>query len=439
MRIRSIILAVVVCCITDATWLGSNSAAFLRGGADVTTSQICFVASQSVPTSVREKITHALKQDVSQPKDCWDAVNTNAPIILFRPDIIDLQRKEGLWELLGPMMEQILAARRQTPTLIVLCDNIPFVQETLEQASLSLIRYLSHAKDERTLSDVFANIHYVTTPQEAMQLANTNNDSTALSKKQLPSESLKMIPQKINMTPANLAAARRLGVDARRTTDETLETVRRATTGDDGRMKMVMNFGDLCRACLKNAQLPPNPNPVAQQMASYIQNTLEHAFVDLYEQQMVLLEQAVFEEFRGKLSNLKITNNLPSDMEKVAQTFVQKFAQAARRMAVPGATPPTTAFRRRLTEYISERLLKAQATNKFRPLPRKGVTVGFHWLLPKPFGNDYRQEPWKVHATDNMVYVPGAVADVNPVQVEDGTWRDAIVPLPSGKDMLYMQ
>jgi hypothetical protein len=35
--------------------------------------------------------------------------------------------------------------------------------------------------------------------------------------------------------------------------------------------------------------------------------------------------------------------------------------------------------------------------------------------------------------------VPGALADVNPDQVADGSWRDAIVPLPSGKDMLYMQ
>ena len=29
-----------------------------------------------------------------------------------------------------------------------------------------------------------------------------------------------------------------------------------------------------------------------------------------------------------------------------------------------------------------------------------------HWLLPKPFSNeDFRQEPWMVHATNNMVHV----------------------------------
>jgi hypothetical protein len=67
--------------------------------------------------------------------------------------------------------------------------------------------------------------------------------------------------------------------------------------------------------------------------------------------------------------------------------------------------------------------------------------LGFHWLLPKPFGNDYRQEPWMVHATDNMVYVPkDKITDVTPEDVKSGgDWRRKIVPSPAGNDMIYMQ
>ena len=99
------------------------------------------------------------------------------------------------------------------------------------------------------------------------------------------------------------------------------------------------------------------------------------------------------------------------------------------------------ALRHRLVEYVQRRVQAAQASGKFRPLPRKGVTVGLHWLLPKPFGNDYRQEPWMQHATDSLVYVPpdSKVTDVNPEDVASGSWRDKIVPSPSGNDMLYMQ
>jgi hypothetical protein len=90
--------------------------------------------------------------------------------------------------------------------------------------------------------------------------------------------------------------------------------------------------------------------------------------------------------------------------------------------------------------YRRVRLLSARAGGQFKPLPRKGVTVGFHWLLPKPFGNDFRQEPWMVHATDNMVYVPkDKITDISAEEVLAGDWRDKVVPSPVGNDMLYMQ
>jgi len=98
----------------------------------------------------------------------------------------------------------------------------------------------------------------------------------------------------------------------------------------------------------------------------------------------------------------------------------------------------------KLTDFCQSRLEAAEASGQFRPVPRKGVTIGMHWLLPKPFGNDYRQEPWMVHATDNLVYVPRRSTKVTDVPAEDvmggsGDWRDQVVPSPAGRDMLYMQ
>jgi hypothetical protein len=482
----------------------------------------CWITSQSLPKSVREGILKQLASASSltivQPANCWEAafmVESSSsgyypppPVILFRPDAADLQRGEGLWTMLGPIMDRLIATKNSSnAALCVLAPaqmTIADVKAKLEEAAIKLIPFLATSNPQQqkntvaatttTLQDVFANVQYVTSPQEAIAactemgaatsssaaaatLALVSSSSSSSSQLSLPSL-IRHHPQlpPPPMTPANLAAARRLGVDARRQVDETMEKIRRACSTDNGEVKMVANFGELCRASLRQAKLkgtaaaPIDGSDVAKHMQSYVKCSLEHSLADLYEQQVALLEEACFEEFRGKLATLKISPNLPSDMAKVAHDAVTKFAKAARRMAPPATggalsllssssssssltttmmnspltavvapSSTTTAFRRRLTDYVAARLLKATATNKFRPVPRKGVTVGLHWLLPKPFGNDYRQEPWKVHATDNMVYVPGALADVNPDQVAEGTWRDAIVPLPSGRDMLYMQ
>jgi hypothetical protein len=474
------------------------------GAADVvatpTTTTCCWIASQSLPKTVREGILKQVESAASltiiQPANCWEAANlveSSPPVILFRPDAADLQRGEGLWTMLGPVMERVIATKKNgaAPALCVMAPatmSIADVQAKLEEGAMKLLPFLSTTTNQPrnivTLKDVFANVQYVTTPQEAIAACTEMGRATSVAVATVSSSSsssaatamLKMSNNKLiqpPMTPANLAAARRLGVDARRQVDETMEKIRRACTTDNGEVKMVANFGELCRASLRQAKLkgaaaaPVDGSDVAKQMQSYVKSSLEHSLADLYDQQVALLEEACFEEFRGKLSTLKISPNLPADMAKLAHDAVTKFAKAASRMAPPAAggvlssslatirpaatavaaststtmmmTPGTAAFRRRLNDYVAARLLKATATNKFRPLPRKGVTVGLHWLFPKPFGNDYRQEPWKVHATDNMVYVPGALSDVNPDQVADGSWRDAIVPLPSGKDMLYMQ
>ena len=91
-------------------------------------------------------------------------------------------------------------------------------------------------------------------------------------------------------------------------------------------------------------------------------------------------------------------------------------------------------------DYNADRLKAAKASGQFRPVPRKGVTLCFHWLLPKPFGNDFRQEPWMAHAADNLVYVPkDGITDVSKGDIRTGDWRKGVVPAVSGSEMLYLK
>lgn len=409
----------------------------------------CWIPSQSVSRKQQDAVLSAFSQHeelfMAQPSNCWDtatAVGTCASI-LYYPDQVDLQRGEGLWNKLGPAIEQILSSGRRESQLTVLVDgegDMAQVQAQLENSAQDLLPYLVSDRPVTSLQDVFSRIEYVSSPQKALELClQQPPPSTESSSKVQPKSATTA------MTPANLAAARRLGIDARTRLDETLSKVKAACTVD-GEMRLVSNFGDLCKSALQQSKLDTSTvrSPIAHQMKDYLHLNLEHAFADLFEEQLALLEAATFDSFRKKLSGLLISPNLPADMSKIAKQYVQEFSQAASRMAPPSSgslvTIPTAAFRRRLTEHVRNRILKARASNKFKPLPRKGVTLGFHWLLPKPFGNDYRQDPWMVHATDDLTYVPKSkVTDVNPEQVAAGTWRDAIVPLPAGNDMIYMQ
>jgi hypothetical protein len=186
---------------------------------------------------------------------------------------------------------------------------------------------------------------------------------------------------------------------------------------------------------------------VGKQICKNLRADLDAALSDLFQEQLDLLQLAQFEEFKRGLSKLLVSPNLEKDMRETANKSVAAFGAAAKKLVPKSAKsaawsiqPAKHEFARKCHEHVTSRILNAKASGKFKPLPRKGVTVGLHWLLPKPFGNDFRQEPWMVHATDGMVYIPkDKITDVSPEEVAAGDWRDKIVPSPAGNDMLYMQ
>jgi hypothetical protein len=244
------------------------------------------------------------------------------------------------------------------------------------------------------------------------------------------------------MAAKDLAAARQLGPAGRKALDTAIDTVKTMSQG-----KYVPKFEDLCDAATQRAmeELDSVSSPVlasstiGKQIRANLKEEIAAEIADLCEDQLDMLKLACFDEFKQDLSKLRISPNLASDMQDVVTKSVASLAEKSKKMPISNANAKAS-FKAELQEFCSERLLAAQASGQFKPVPRKGVTIGLHWLLPKPFGNDFRQEPWMVHATDNLVYIPSdKITDVSPDEVAAGDWRNKIVPSPSGNEMLYMQ
>ncbi|KAL7461005.1 hypothetical protein ACHAXS_001442 [Conticribra weissflogii] len=254
----------------------------------------------------------------------------------------------------------------------------------------------------------------------------------------------------------DLAAARLLGPLAKTCLEECLSLVR-TSCGRDGN-ELVPEFGSLCDASVSRALRDFDAvasktkrfqkSTVAKRIRADLLENLHAELSDIYDVQVASLQAAAFDAFRARLNKLRITPNLANDMNAAAKTSLDEFATAAKKLrpssaassSWTGLSDQISNVRTKFARHNAERLLAARASGQFRPVPRKGVTVGLHWLLPKPFGNDYRQEPWLEHTADDLVFAPvDGVTDVGGGEVRTGDWRKGVVPAPTGGEMLYLK
>jgi hypothetical protein len=230
-------------------------------------------------------------------------------------------------------------------------------------------------------------------------------------------------------------------------------------SGEGGATELVAEFGALADAAIRralgaldtasSAQPRFRKSSVARRIRADLRENLYAEVGDLYESQVSALRDATFASFRARLNKLRIGPSLPDQMAEAAESSLSDFASAVKRLRVPRATSygswttnadQISSLRRVFAEHNAERLRAARASGQFRPLPRKGVTVGFHWLLPKPFGNDYRQEPHLTHTSDDLVYAPAdGITDVGVNEIRTGDWRRGVVPAPAGGEMMYLK
>ena len=422
--------------------------------------------------------------------------------IIYYPSVTDLKQGEGLLDWLAPAMEQWLAYYRNSNSntdnnnnnnnnkgcLVVVCDDslgISTTQSLLETAAKPILEAFPDQYPIRSLQDVFGSVHYVTanqvvstlsssssaiqtTPEQVMAHIKKTSSSVIQDGNLLQPSTWE---RKINTAPMELAAARTLTRIRNDIVTDALQMMQRATHDNT---VLVPDFGKLCDATMQHAQeqfhtqatASDNNNNkkrlltstfVGQELTNSIRTNLALAWMDVLEQQLVLLQDATFATFRQALGKLRLGATLARDMDDTIARTMQTFVKDVAKLVPTTATgvgggggiwksrtkDVTIVMTRRLQEFCHDRLEAAQASGQFKPVPRKGITIGLHWLLPKPFGNDFRQEPWLQHATDHMVYVPqrnSKITDVPPEAiVKTGDWRDQIVPSPAGRDMVFMQ
>jgi hypothetical protein len=369
--------------------------------------------------------------------------------LVYYPNTDDLSRGEGLFDSLAPAMERILNSDLGPTGLIVVCDgDCASTKQQLEQAAADVMGNLVSPKKVALLEDVFDAIHYVKSADDALELLESQasvdpSQAQAIIASVVASDFFGTTPTPLGgMSAKDLAAARQLGPAARKALEASLDTVKKMSEG-----VVLPNFGDLCEAATKRAMDDLDAassaslaaSTVGKQIRANLKEEISAELADLSEQQLDLLQLECFDEFKKDLSKLRISPILGTDMKEVADKSVKSFALLSKRLPISAANAKS-AYKTQLDEFCAERLLTARASGQFKPVPRKGVTIGLHWLLPKPFGNDYRQEPWMVHATDNLVYIPSdKITDVNPDDVATGDWRRKIAPSPAGNEMIYMQ
>jgi hypothetical protein len=399
--------------------------------------------------------------------------------VVFVPSTTDLKQGEGLWELMAPAMERLLAAHDDSDgdtnkgCLVVVCDEQMGIKETqslLEAAAFPILQTFLDKYNIQSLEDVFGSVKYVTADQVATTLLATSGTKTT--PQQVMAQVKKVVEgaffqapmvspweRKIATTPMELAAARTLTGSQRKVVANAMALIDQATVQNT---VLVTDFGSLCDATLKQAQQQFSDDAAAspkllatavgKQLANSVGNELSSEWMDIYEKQLVLLQEASFAAFRQSLGKLRLGATLGHDMDVMVSDTVKTFGKTVHRLiptSIGGAmwkgraSDAKMALARRLKDFAKDKLEAAEASGQFKPVPRKGVTIGMHWLLPKPFGNDFRQEPWMQHATDNMVYVPQRPTKVTEVPPENvlktGDWRDQIVPSPAGRDIVFMQ
>lgn len=398
--------------------------------------------------------------------------------ILYVVSSEDLNRGEGLFEKLAPALERILnqggekedegdeTSEQKIKNLVVVvegattADELMAAKAKLESAAATALNSIVQPDPNNrvtALQQVFDSVEFVVSSGPVDELLEDiggfcgPSEATANVAKSIFNE-VGSSASALKQSPLDLAAARKLLPVSRETLANCVSTVQANTGGE-----LNPDFGELCDAAVQNAMNDFDAkagatllsgSSVAKRIRSDLYEELYSELGSLYEEQLELLHVASFAMFKSNLSKLRLSPNLAADMEKTAAEAVQTFTSTSKKLRAkkgnslywPKADANATNLKKELKEYITLRLQAARADGKFKPLPRKGVTLGFHWLLPKPFGNDYRQEPWQVHAKDDLVYVPkDKITDVRKEDVVSGDWRDNVVPCPTANEMMYLK
>jgi len=237
---------------------------------------------------------------------------------------------------------------------------------------------------------------------------------------------------------------------------------------DLSQINLVTNFGELVDASIAQTMEEFDEivstskifqkSPITKRKRSDLLEQIYTEVGDMYDQQLSELTTACFESFRKGLSKLRLSPTLPQDMQDVASEAIQQFQKCSKKLLPQNNSQnqasyfvqshwssiqtAKTQFQRRLKDHCRDRLTAARASGNYKPFPRQGLTVGLHWLLPKPLGDDYRQSPSQLLGEGaDLVYSPptNKMAEIGEEEVRKNTgdWRRSIIPIPGGSDLFF--
>lgn len=407
---------------------------------------------------------------------------------------VDLQRQEGLFQDLAPAVERLLMHQNQNENsaaeLIVIFQGMTDPSELEEAkakfeaaAAIMLSNHIITPTSSKNIRDIFETVEYLSESAASTSLFKTLMEgkgqlldpaeaaasvASAVSSAGGPFDATALLGRGMSpLSPVDLAASRKLGPLSRQALQSTLTKIQELTSLQDAdsdsnqdETQLVSGFGALVEASIAQTMTQFDESSAPFQKSSITKrkraDLLQQIYVevgDIYDNQLSQLKTACFESFRKGLSKLRVSPTLPQDMQSVLQTTVQQFDQQSKLLLPTDSksksytslwSSPTHAkaqFARSLKEYCTDRLNAAKASGNYRPLPRKGVTLGFHWLLPKPFGNDYRLNPSDVYSGSQLHYSPrtNKVAEIGQDEVSKNTgdWRKTVIPIPAASEMMY--
>ena len=366
--------------------------------------------------------------------------------------------------LLAPAVERVinsskLSADGGKPPLVVIVNGA--VDESVKRAFLNqahdmmtnLVQPVSTSARVRNIEDVFA-LQFISA-SHADDVANLLSSvscepSSASSIVASTVASVGVPPESSNkLSPIDLAATSKLGPAAKNAFDAAVQPLVADAEG-----ALIANFGMRVDTALKNAgemfddaagnDILKN-SAVGKRKKKDLLDEVLAELENVYDDQLIQLRIACFERFRQSLSSLRISPNLPKDMDEKVAESVKDFATAAKKLKPSSvswsSSGAQTDYRNMLKEFCTDRLKAARLSGAFKDAPRKAVTVGLHWLIPKPFGTDSQQTPSSGRFDpSNIVYTPPTRrVDVGASELVEGTgaWKSQVTPSIAGSAMVY--
>eukprot|EP00587_Corethron_hystrix_P006110 CAMPEP_0113320078 /NCGR_PEP_ID=MMETSP0010_2-20120614/14019_1 /TAXON_ID=216773 ORGANISM="Corethron hystrix, Strain 308" /NCGR_SAMPLE_ID=MMETSP0010_2 /ASSEMBLY_ACC=CAM_ASM_000155 /LENGTH=523 /DNA_ID=CAMNT_0000177765 /DNA_START=61 /DNA_END=1633 /DNA_ORIENTATION=+ /assembly_acc=CAM_ASM_000155 len=361
------------------------------------------------------------------------AVGSSGALALFVHSV-DSARGEGLFGSLGPILERSLRSGVRRKIAVILLPGAS--EEAVEAAARRLVASMSAATPEgekishwNEAADVSYHVLDAGSSPAALKaaLADASVDAQSAERSALAglSSAASEVASVRTASSSDVATIATLAFPSR---DDAVRAVADSTKNRSNVAVpplLLLDFGARVDAVLAAAMekfdallsdLPASvrgsSSLVAARRKELTEDILGRIHGTIFDGQVRELALACEESFRKEMAKLRITPNLPSDMDRCVTD-----AEAEYRKKAPGLIPRAARWDAaggilelgpQCRDYVKRKLAAATLQGSYRPAPRKLVSLGFHYLMPEgPFADDYRRPNDRMVTEEGeFVYTP---------------------------------